>query len=72
MKKTLIILSVLVLVSVACYGQRLVIKADTLVIHKTFSDRNGNNNLEIKVINPCRENKYDGGINYIITRFSLV
>jgi hypothetical protein len=52
---------------------------DTLVIRKTFSDKNGNNNLEIKVINPCRlaENlefgsddfwKYyrvDGIINYI-------
>ena len=52
---------------------------DTLVIHKTFNDKNGNNNLEIKVINPCRlaENfeygsddfwKYyrvDGVINYI-------
>ena len=52
---------------------------DTLVIRKTFSDKNGNNNLEIKVINPCQlaENfeygsddfwKYcrvDGLINYI-------
>ena len=52
---------------------------DTLVIHKIFNDKNGNNNLEIRVINPCRlaENleedsddfwKYysvDGVINYI-------
>jgi len=52
---------------------------DTLLIRKTFSDKNGNNNLEIKVINPCRlaENfepgsddfwkhyRVDGIINYI-------
>jgi len=65
MQKTVIILSVLALLTVGCYGQTLIIKSDTLVIHKTFHDKNGNNNLEIKVVNPCGENKYDGWINYI-------
>ena len=48
---------------------------DTIIIHKTFTDKNGNNNLEIKVINPCRlsenieEMRVDGkGINFIFVQ----
>jgi hypothetical protein len=43
---------------------------DTLVIRKTFSDKNGVNHLEIQVINPCGENKHDGWINHIVVRLS--
>ena len=58
---------------------------DSLVFYKTFTDKNGKNNLEIKLINPCREPqneaelnseeswkyfRYDGWINYIFVSLS--
>jgi hypothetical protein len=67
MKKIVIIISALVLFFDS-YGQSLVIESDTLVIHKIFSDKNGNNNLEITVLNPCGEIKSDGWENYITVR----
>ncbi|KAF2509089.1 hypothetical protein [Flavobacterium foetidum] len=49
---------------------------DSLVIHKTFVDKSGKNNLEIKVVNPCKrsenaeEKRVDGWLNYISVRLS--
>jgi hypothetical protein len=65
------------------YLQRFI--RDTLVINKTFNNKNGVNRLEIEVINPCREPRnieefnsedswkyyrYDGVINYIVVRLT--
>ena len=53
--------------------QRVFIR-DTLVISKTFRDKNGYNNLEIEVFDPCFRNlekdRVDGLINYITVRLT--
>ncbi len=47
---------------------------DSLIIRKMFTDKNGTNKLEIKVVNPCKQSenideiRVDGIINYIIIR----
>lgn len=41
---------------------------DTLVVRKTVIDRKDTNTLEIKIINPCGENKYDAAKNYMTVR----